>query len=194
MKKIFIPILCTALFFCGCADNQGTAEISPTESLPDVTAIPTPTLPSDKGPSAVFTATPDPNATPMPTSTAIPLPTGLYGKVCGVNGTETTVDDAYYGVYTFTASSVGGWEFKYDSDYFETDVTGESKVELLSKLQVPIKTKFKALTESLDSVDTVYLNIRSYGTNNIYIPTTGRTDDFFTVDFYVALKGKTLEK
>ena len=61
-KGIFRSILifiCTIILLTACANQGGTVAES--------TVSPTPTLPPNRGPSAVFTATPDPNATPCPT-------------------------------------------------------------------------------------------------------------------------------
>ena len=61
-KGIFRSILifiCTIILLTACAKQGGTVAES--------TVSPTPTLPPNRGPSAVFTATPDPNATPCPT-------------------------------------------------------------------------------------------------------------------------------
>ena len=63
-KGIFRSILifiCTIILLTACAKQGGTVAES--------TVSPTPTLPPNRGPSAVFTATPDPNATPCPTVT-----------------------------------------------------------------------------------------------------------------------------
>lgn len=61
-KGIFRSILifiCTIILLTACAKQGGTVAES--------TVFPTPTLPPNRGPSAVFTAAPDPNATPCPT-------------------------------------------------------------------------------------------------------------------------------
>ena len=59
-RSIFI-FICTIILLTACA-NQG-------ETVAKSTVSPTPKLPPNRGPSAVFTATPDPNATPCPTVT-----------------------------------------------------------------------------------------------------------------------------
>ena len=59
MKRIIALMVGSLLLLTACTkQNTTVAESSPT-----------PTLPPNRGPSAVFTATPDPNATPCPTVT-----------------------------------------------------------------------------------------------------------------------------
>ena len=186
MKRIIALIVGSLLLLTACTkQNTTVAETSPT-----------PTLPPNRGPSAVFTATPDPNATPCPTKAPTPTPT-IDPRF--VNTSLSTADNhKYYGFEPCCSSDVGlaAAKFDYDTDPFDSKRRdGESAEEYKTRMFANIQAAYDELLGGLDSMTSLYICIRSYGNSEIYLPQyQDLNSDICSSDIYVVLRGKSLEK
>lgn len=185
MKRVIALALGSLLLLTACTQQNTTVAES----------TPTPTLPPNRGPSAVFTATPDPNATPYPAKA--PATPTLDPRF--VNTSLSTVDNhKYYGFNPLCSSDVrlAAAKFDYDNDPFDSKRRdGESAEEYKTRMFANIQAAYDELLRGLDSMTSLYVCIWSYGNCDIYLPQYQyMNSDLCSMDIYVVLRGKTLEK
>ncbi len=188
MKRIFALIL-AALLLTACSGTQ-TADSSATESATKGF--------KDKGPSAVYTAVPDPNATAVPTSVPTPAPSATPIPERYINTTSSTVDDdKYFGIYSLdpNAEVYSGVRFDHETDPYDSYPRQNETAEAYNtRVFANVKKTYDSVLNGLDRIDTLYVSVRSSGTKDIGIPLEGLSENGSWATMCVALKGKALEK
>ncbi len=149
LQKILV-IICTIPLLTACA-SQG-------ETVAESTVSPTPTLPPNKGPSAIFTATPDPNVTPYHT----PSPTPLSGfEMIEADGMESQQKIKKMLTYSFEEDNT--YDIRPQSDF-------ASEEEYVEFIKTECERKYKENLDYLQSheIDAWYIKFELIDYGSIY--------------------------
>ena len=163
-KGIFRSILifiCTIILLTACAKQGGTVAES--------TVSPTPTLPPNRGPSAVFTATPDPNATPCPTvsfpprtPTPTPSPT-IHPGFAMIESDGMESQEKIKKMLTYSFEEDNTYDIRPQSDF-------ASEEEYVEFIKTECEKKYKENLDYLQKhkVDAWYIRFLFTGASHAY--------------------------